>query len=60
MQPQDGRCLCGQVRYRMTAPPMRVTVCHCRFCQRATGGAYMVEPIFDAAALTVVSGKTRT
>jgi len=42
-----GGCLCGDVRYRTTAEPVRVTVCHCTFCQRLTGSAYLVEPIFE-------------
>lgn len=41
-----GGCLCGEVRYRTTAKPVRVTICHCTFCQRLTGSAYLVEPIF--------------
>jgi hypothetical protein len=42
----QGGCLCGEVRYRTTAEPLRVTICHCTFCQRMTGSAYLVEPIF--------------
>jgi hypothetical protein len=42
----QGGCLCGDVRYRTTAEPVRVTICHCTFCQRLTGSAYLVEPIF--------------
>jgi hypothetical protein len=42
----QGGCLCGEVRYRATAKPVRVTICHCTFCQRLTGSAYLVEPIF--------------
>ena len=42
----EGGCLCNTLRYRTTAPPTRVTICHCRFCQRATGGDAMIEPIF--------------
>jgi len=38
---------------------MRVTVCFCRFCQRATGGQGMVEPIFDRAALEFTKGRPR-
>jgi hypothetical protein len=38
--------LCGDVRYKTLAKPLRVTVCHCRFCQRFTGSSYLVEPIF--------------
>jgi hypothetical protein len=43
---QEGGCLCGAVRYRTFAEPLRVTICHCRFCQRFTGSAFLVEPIF--------------
>lgn len=53
----DGGCLCGAVRYRVTSPPLRVTYCHCRFCQRATGSAYLVEPVFDKAAFSVTRGE---
>lgn len=26
--------------------PVRVTICHCTFCQKLTGSAFLVEPIF--------------
>jgi hypothetical protein len=42
----EGGCLCGDVRYKTTAEPVRVTICHCAFCQRLTGSAFLVEPIF--------------
>jgi hypothetical protein len=42
----EGGCLCGAVRYRTLGEPLRVTICHCRFCQRFTGSAFLVEPIF--------------
>jgi hypothetical protein len=51
-----GGCICGSVRYQTLTDPLRVTVCHCRFCQRATGSAYMVEPIFRLEDLQVTSG----
>jgi hypothetical protein len=51
-----GGCLCGAVRYETLAGPVRVTICHCRFCQRATGSAYMVEPIFRVEDLRLISG----
>jgi hypothetical protein len=57
---QQGGCLCGNVRYEVSADPIRVTFCHCRFCQRATGSAYLVEPIFKKSDLRVVQGTTRT
>jgi hypothetical protein len=43
---QEGGCLCRAVRYRATAQPIWTMVCHCTFCQRLTGSAFLVEPIF--------------
>lgn len=45
-QVHEGGCLCGATRYKATAAPLRVTICHCTFCQRFTGSAFLVEPIF--------------
>lgn len=56
----DGGCLCGTVRYVARAQPLRVTYCHCRFCQRSTGSAYLVEPVFAAKSVEVVTGRPRT
>ena len=36
----EGGCLCGDVRYARSPSPLRVTICHCTFCQRFTGSAY--------------------
>ena len=38
----QGRCLCGAIRYRKSAAPKGVTVCHCGMCRRGHGslGAY--------------------
>jgi hypothetical protein len=43
---QSGGCLCGAIRYSVSAAPVRVTICHCTFCQKITGSAYLVEPVF--------------
>ena len=42
-----GRCICGNVRYDTGSEPLWVTICYCRFCQRATGSDRMIEPIFE-------------
>jgi hypothetical protein len=36
-----GGCQCGAVRYELTSAPDHVNICHCRMCQKASGGAFM-------------------
>lgn len=38
--PFSGGCLCGAVRYVISAEPVFSFNCHCRDCQRATGTVY--------------------
>ena len=33
-----GSCLCGGVRFELTAPFRRVNICHCSRCQKHSGG----------------------
>ena len=49
----EGGCLCGAIRFQVTRAPAQVIVCHCTFCQRATGSAFLMAAVFDSAALTV-------
>lgn len=37
-----GGCQCGAVRYALSASPDHLNVCHCRMCQKASGGPFMV------------------
>ncbi|WP_415219974.1 GFA family protein [Pseudophaeobacter arcticus] len=59
MTSAQGGCLCGELRYEVYNQPARTTMCHCRFCQRATGGAYLVEPVFNTADFAIVCGKPK-
>ncbi|HEX7710589.1 MAG TPA: GFA family protein [Sphingomonadaceae bacterium] len=34
----SGGCQCGKVRYTAQVDPEEAYLCHCRMCQRATGG----------------------
>jgi hypothetical protein len=56
----EGGCLCGDVRYKATTAPQRVTVCHCTFCQRFTGSAFLVEPIFKREDVEFTGAVPRT
>lgn len=59
MTAHDGGCLCGALRYRVTAAPLWVTACFCHFCQRASGAQGMVLPVFDRAAFDQRTGQPR-
>jgi hypothetical protein len=57
MVKQAGGCLCGAVRYRVSAHPNHVVICFCRFCQKATGSDHMVEPLFDVSEFEITKGE---
>jgi hypothetical protein len=35
-----GGCQCGAIRFALTAAPVKVSVCHCRMCQKASGAPF--------------------
>ena len=48
--PQTGGCLCGAIRYEITAPPLVAYTCHCTACQRLTGSAFSSALVVAAEA----------
>lgn len=52
----DGGCVCGRVRYRTDGLPLRITVCHCTWCQRRTGTAFGTECVFPIERVAIVDG----
>jgi len=54
--PADGRCDCAAIRYRMHVAPMFVHCCHCRWCQRETGSAFVLNALVEADQLEVLAG----
>jgi hypothetical protein len=35
-----GGCQCGAIRFALSAGPTRVSICHCRMCQKAAGAPF--------------------
>jgi hypothetical protein len=52
----EGGCACGEVRYRLNAAPMIVHCCHCRDCQRQTGGGFAVNALIETDRIEMLSG----
>lgn len=51
--PLEGGCTCRRVRYRMATRPLFVHCCHCRWCQRETGGAFALNAMIEADRVSV-------
>ena len=54
--PVTGGCACGAIRYECLAEPMFTWKCHCRECQRSTGGGAAVNVVFPIAVVQFVKG----
>ncbi|HVW92404.1 MAG TPA: GFA family protein [Devosia sp.] len=54
--PVEGGCICGAVRYRVSAPPMGVYNCHCKDCQRQSGADYSASMLVRRQDFAVVAG----
>nr|WP_216859456.1 GFA family protein [Sulfitobacter aestuariivivens] len=52
--------MCGAVHYEIASPPVRTTICYCRFCQRASGGAQVILPVLARADFAFVTGDPAT
>jgi len=53
----DGGCTCRTVRYRLTRAPLIVHCCHCRWCQRETGSAFVLNALIESAELVRLAGE---
>jgi hypothetical protein len=51
-----GGCMCGAVRFEVTAPLAGAAYCHCKRCQRRTGTAFSVSGLTQPGSFTVTEG----
>jgi hypothetical protein len=35
-----GGCQCGAIRFALTTAPTKISICHCRMCQKASGAPF--------------------
>lgn len=55
--PWTGRCRCGQVQLRISAPPIVTMACHCVGCQRMSASAYSLSVLVPAAGFEITAGE---
>jgi hypothetical protein len=53
----EGGCTCRAVRFRMTSRPLVVNCCHCSWCQRETGSAFVINALIEAERVELLSGQ---
>lgn len=52
-----GACLCGAIRFEYDGEATLTYYCHCRDCQRATGGPFAVCLMVPADAFRLLAGE---
>ena len=52
-----GGCTCRAIRYRLTTRPLFVHCCHCRWCQRETGSAFVLNALIEADRVLLEHGQ---
>ena len=48
MDPRLASCSCGQLEVTVHGEPVRISICHCRACQRRTGSPFGAQARFNA------------
>ena len=54
--PLKGGCSCGAVRYQITSKPLIVHCCHCSWCQRESGSAFVINAVIEADRVALLKG----
>ncbi|KEF59265.1 uncharacterized protein A1O9_04109 [Exophiala aquamarina CBS 119918] len=48
----EGGCACRNVRYQASGEPLIVHCCHCHWCQRESGSAFVINALYSAERVT--------
>jgi hypothetical protein len=53
-----GQCRCGKVKFAFDGPVLLTAACHCRGCQRMTGGAFSLSTGTLLSRFRLTEGET--
>ena len=54
-----GGCLCCDIRYEISEPAIDSDICHCRMCQKATGGQVVAGVTVSRKAFRFTKGEPK-
>src|SRR5260221_101564 len=57
--PITGCCLCGAIRYTVSAPVSRRPACHCTHCQKTSCTGSTVNAVIQSKDFALIQGKPR-
>lgn len=52
--------MCGEIRYKVSGPALRVVNCHCDDCRKVTGAAFATNIAVRKEDLTITKGTPKT
>lgn len=55
--PWMGGCRCGQVRVKVSAPPLMAMACHCTGCQKMSASAYSLSAAIPSEGFEITQGE---
>ncbi len=55
--PIEGSCRCGEVRLKISAPPLVTMACHCRGCQKMSASAFSCSAAIPSEGFEVTAGE---
>lgn len=55
--PYTGRCLCGEIEYRLNEEPVTYYACHCTDCQKRSGSSFGLSMLVKRSSLEVTKGE---
>ena len=54
-----GQCLCGKVKYAISAPPRVMSQCHCDDCRKSTGTGHASNAFFKESDVHIIGETSR-
>lgn len=57
VEPLEGGCLCGAIRYRIEGKPFDADYCHCCMCQKSIGAVFGAWMDFKLQQVTWIKGQ---